>query len=240
MSAAKRTARDERRRLLGQNFLRPDLADALVARADFDAEDLVVELGAGRGACTFALARHCAHVIAVEKDPRWAEHLRREASRLGAGNVTVVCRDILSFRLPRRPFRAMGSIPFGATTAILRHLLDDPAHGLQRADLIVQREVARKRAALPPTTILSTAWAPWWTFELGRRVPAEAFRPVPAVDAAVLRAIRRVPPLLPERMAAAYAAFVRSQWHQPHPASAAARGGEQGEASRDGRRRRAD
>lgn len=212
MSAARRTARDERRRRLGQNFLRPDLADALVAQAEFDAGDLVVDIGAGRGACTFALARRCGHVIAVEQDPRWADHLRREASRLGADNVTVVCRDFRAFRLPRQPFRALGSIPFGATTAILRHLFDDPSSGLQRADLIVQWEVARKRVALPPTTVLSTAWAPWWSFELGRRLPADAFRPVPAVDAAVLRSVRRFPPLLPEHLAGAYSAFVRDQW----------------------------
>jgi 23S rRNA (adenine-N6)-dimethyltransferase len=212
VSAAKRTPRDERRRRLGQNFLRPDLADALVAEAGFGSDDLVVDIGAGRGACTFALARHCGLVVAVEKDPRWAAHLRREAARLGAHNVTVVCRDVLAYRLPRRPFRVLGSIPFGATTAILRHLLDDPAGALVRADLIVQREVARKRVTLPPTTMLSTAWAPWWSFELGRRIPADAFRPVPSVDAAVLRVSRRAPALLPERMAPSYAAFVRSQW----------------------------
>ena len=48
------------------------------------------------------------------------------------------------------PFRVMGSLPFGATTALLRHLFDEPDGGLRRADLIVQWEVARKRAATPP------------------------------------------------------------------------------------------
>ena len=212
MSAAKRTPRDERRRRLGQNFLRPDLGEALVAEAAFDAGDLVVDIGAGRGALTFALARHGIDVVALERDPHWADHLRREARRRGAGHVTVVCCDALRFRMPRRPFRAMGSLPFGATTALLHHLLDDRRSGLRRADLVVQWEVARKRAAAPPTTLLSTTWAPWWSFALGRRLPADAFRPVPSVDAAVLRITRRQPPLLPDAIADAYAAFVRSQW----------------------------
>ncbi len=212
MSADKRTRRDGERRRLGQNFLRPDLADALVAEAAFAVGELVVEIGAGRGACTFALARRGVRVIALEKDPHWAEQLRREVSRRRAHNVSVVCRDVLGYRMPRRPFRALGSLPFGATTAILRHLLDDPGSGLRRADLVVQWEVARKRAAMPPTTMLSTAWVPWWSFAVGRRIPAGAFRPVPSVDAAVLRVTRRVPPLLPHRMADAYADFVRSQW----------------------------
>ena len=212
MSAAKRTPRDERRRRLGQNFLRPELASALVAEAAFAASDLVVEIGAGRGAYTFALAQLGVQVIALERDPHWAGALLREARRRGATNVTVVCCDARRYRMPRQAFRAVGSLPFGATTDLLHHLLDDHASGLRRADLVMQWEVARKRAAVPPTTLLSTAWAPWWSFALGRRLPAGSFRPVPSVDAGVLCISRRDPPLLPEHMAEAYATFVRSQW----------------------------
>jgi 23S rRNA (adenine-N6)-dimethyltransferase len=212
VSAGKRTPRDERRRRLGQNFLRPDLAETLVAQAAFDAGDLAVEIGAGRGACTFALARRGVHVIALERDPHWAEQLRRETARRRVANVSVLCCDALAYRMPRRPFRAIGSLPFGATTALLRHLLEDPGSGLRRADLVVQWEVARKRAAQPPTTMLSTSWAPWWSFDVYERLPAASFRPVPSVDAGVLRVTRREPPLLPDHMAAAYAAFVRRQW----------------------------
>ncbi len=212
MSAGKRTARDGRRRRLGQNFLQADVAGALVAEAAFSERDLVVEIGAGRGALTFVLAERGVRVIALERDPDWAARLRREVGRHASWNVSVVCCDALRYDLPRRPFRAFGSLPFGATTALLRHLLDDPGSGLQCADLVVQREVARKRAATPPTTMLSTSWAPWWTFETGRRIPADAFRPVPPVEAAVLRVRRRTPSLLPDRMAPAYAAFVRSHW----------------------------
>jgi 23S rRNA (adenine-N6)-dimethyltransferase len=212
VSAGRRTPRDERRRRLGQNFLRPELADTLVADAAFLAGDLVVEIGAGRGACTFALARRGVQVIALERDPHWAELLRRAVRRQHLDGVRVVCCDALRYRMPRRPFRVMGSLPFGATTALLRHLLDDAGSGLRRADLILQWEVARKRAATPPTTLLSTSWAPWWSFDLGRRVAAASFRPVPSVDAGVLRIVRRDPPLLPDHMAAAYASFVRRQW----------------------------
>lgn len=212
MSAAKRTPRDERRRRLGQNFLQPDFADSLVAEAGITPGELVVEIGAGRGACTLALARRGARVVALEKDPQWADRLRHELHRQGAPHVSVLCRDALEFRLPNEPFRVFGSLPFGLTTALLRHLLDDPDTGLQRADVVVQWEVARKRATVPPTTAQSTAWTPWWVFNVGRRIPARAFRPVPRVDAAVLQVRRRTPPLLPERMAVAYGAFVRRRW----------------------------
>ncbi len=213
MSAEKRTQRDARRRSLGQNFLRPEQADQLVDAAAFAAGDLVVEIGAGRGALTYALARRGVDVVALEKDPHWADSLRRDVERRGIDrSVKVVRCDALDFRLPQRPHRVISSLPFGATTAILRHLLDDPGSCLVRADLIVQWEVARKRAVVPPSTLLSTTWAPWWSFEIVRRVPASAFRPVPSVDAAVLCVTRRDPPLLPLRMAGPYASFVRSQW----------------------------
>jgi 23S rRNA (adenine-N6)-dimethyltransferase len=213
VSAAKRTPRDERRRSLGQNFLRPELADQLVACAAFAPGDLVVEIGAGRGAFTLSLARRDVHVVALEKDPRWADALRREVARSGLNDrVQVVCCDARRYRMPRRPFRAFGSLPFGATTSILRHLLDDPSSALMQADFVVQLAVARKRSATPPTTLLSTTWAPWWSFEMGRRIPAGAFRPVPSVDAALLRVSRRVPPLLPAHMATAYASFVQREW----------------------------
>jgi 23S rRNA (adenine-N6)-dimethyltransferase len=138
--------------------------------------------------------------------------LRRDLARSGRHDVRVLCCDALDFRVPRRPFRVIGSLPFGTTTSILRHLLDDPGSSLVRADLIVQWEVARKRAAMPPSTLLSAGWAPWWCFDVARRIPASAFRPVPSVDAAVLRVTRRAPPILPPRMARPYASFVRRQW----------------------------
>jgi 23S rRNA (adenine-N6)-dimethyltransferase len=213
VSADKRTQRDERRRSLGQNFLRPERADQLVDAATFAAGDLVVEIGAGRGALTYALARRGVQVVALEKDPHWAASLRREVVRRGLDDrVRVVRCDATDYRMPRRPCRVIGSLPFGATTAILRHLLDEPDSCLIRADVIVQWEVARKRAVMPPSTLLSTTWAPWWSFEVVRRIPAAAFRPVPSVDAAVLCVTRREPPLLPPRMAGPYASFVRRQW----------------------------
>jgi 23S rRNA (adenine-N6)-dimethyltransferase len=212
VSAHRRTHRDERRRRLGQNFLRPELAQEIVAECDVAAGELVVEVGAGTGAFTLALARRGVEVIAIERDPDWAARLRARVSGVASHRVRVVEDDFLRVSLPGRPFRVLGSLPFGVTTEILRRLFDDPRTPLQRADLIVQWEVARKRAESPPSTLLSTAWAPWWEFHLGARIPARAFRPVPRVDAAVLRVTRRRPALLPAALAQPYASFVRARW----------------------------
>jgi 23S rRNA (adenine-N6)-dimethyltransferase len=212
VSAHARTARDERRRRLGQNFLRPEVGRQLVESAGFRAGQLVVEIGAGRGALTFALAREPIDVVAVELDPVWAERLRHELRRAGHPRVRVVHADFLSFALPARPFRVIGSLPFGRTTEICRRLFDDPAVPLERADLVVQWEVACKRASQPPTSLLGAAWAPWWEFELVRRIPAREFRPVPRADAGVLVVRRRAPALLPPSVAPAWARCVRAHW----------------------------
>lgn len=205
MSARRRTDRDWRRRQLGQNFLDPATADQIVDQAAFAPGELVVEIGAGSGAITRALARRPLRLITVEPDPVWARRLRESG-------VRVIERDFLAVTLPREPFRIFGSLPFARTTEILHRLLDDPAIPLRRADVIVQWEVAVKRAATPPVTLVSTAWAPWWEVRLARRIPAAMFRPVPRVDAGLLTITRRDPPLLPVAMARPFADFVQREW----------------------------
>ena len=186
MTAVRRSGRDERRRGLGQNFLQTGWADRFLGTADLHQGQLVVEVGAGTGSLTLALADLGVRVIAVEADPVWAERLGRLVRETKRKSVEVVCGDFMSFRLPEQPFRVMASPPFGITTALLHLLLDDPSSALVRADLIVQWEVALKRSTSPPTNLLSTSWAPWWTFQTGQRLPAAAFRPVPRVDGGVL------------------------------------------------------
>lgn len=212
MPAKPRTARDARRRSLGQNFLQPELGRELVASAGFRPGQLVIEIGAGRGALTHALALLPIDVVAVELDPFWAEQLREELRVAGRGRVRVVCADFFAIALPVRPFRVVGSLPFGRTMQLCRRLFDDPSLPIERADLVVQWEVARKRACAPPATLQGTVWAPWWEFQLGRRVPATAFRPMPRTDAGVLVATRRRPALLPPAMAGAFAGFVHARW----------------------------
>lgn len=174
--------------------------------------DLVLDIGAGAGVLSLALASRGAEVLAIESDPHWAAHLRREARREFAGKIRVVEGEFAQVELPSRPFRVLASLPFNATTDILTRLLRDPEVPLQRADLIVQWEVARKRSATPPTTLVSAQWAPWWDFALGPKVPREQFRPVPNVDGGVLTILRRTPPILSVCAAPAFARFVRSEW----------------------------
>src|SRR5215468_5661356 len=174
-----------RRRVLSQNFLVDRRAiEGLVDGSGVGEGDLVLDIGAGNGLISGALAQRGARVLAVERDHGLAERLRAKFATWPS--VTVVEADVLTAPLPSEPYRVAANIPFGITTKILRRLLDDDEE-LTRADVIVQAEVARKRGTRSRGTLLNACWEPWFEFATGARVPAAAFRPKPRVDAASRR-----------------------------------------------------
>jgi 23S rRNA (adenine-N6)-dimethyltransferase len=187
----------------GQHFLRSSkLAAELVRAAGIQRGDLVLDLGAGRGILTAALASACDRVVAVEIDPALGEALRR---RLPAVDVRIA--DAAHVPLPREPFKVVANLPFGGATAILRRLLD-PRVRLQTADVIVEWGMAAKRASVWPTTQLGAYWGAWFELSVARRLPRCVFAPPPSVDAAVLRVARRDEPLVPVANRRAYERFL--------------------------------
>jgi 23S rRNA (adenine-N6)-dimethyltransferase len=189
-----------------QHFLRSQaLAAEVVRDAGVTASDLVLDLGAGSGRLSAELARVAGRVVAVELDPHWAARLRGRWE-----NVEVVCGDAAGVALPREPFRVVANLPFDRTTAILRHLLDDPRVPLLRADMIVEWGVAMKRALPWPSTFHDVVWGAWYSAAVTRRLERGAFEPVPSVDAGVLVFLRRACPLVPVELAEQYRRFVAS------------------------------
>ena len=212
-----------RRRVLSQNFLVDRRAiESLVDGSGVGEGDLVLDIGAGNGLISGALARRGARVLAVERDPGLAERLRAKFATWPS--VTVVEADVLTTPLPSEPYRVVANIPFGITTKILRRLLDDDG-GLTRADVIVQAEVARKRGTGGRGTLLNACWEPWFEFGTGARIPAIAFRPKPRVDAAILIIVRRDPPLLAPALRRDYTQFVTAAFEGARPTVASALAG---------------
>ena len=166
-------------------------------------DDLVLDIGAGDGRLTSALAKSARHVVAIELDPHLAACLRERWA-----NVEVIEGDAVSTALPAVPFRVVSNLPFESTTAILRHLLDDPFVPLVRADVVVEWGVALKRSLPWPSSVNDVLWGAWYTARLARRLPRDTFRPPPAVDAGVLVFERRPRPLVPTRCWHEYRAFV--------------------------------
>lgn len=189
----------------------------MVERLDIEHDELVIDIGAGTGALTFPCADAGARVIAIEHDPIWARQLRHGVAARHLGDrVTVVDTDIRVWPLPSDRFRVVANPPFALSTELLRRLLDDPVAGPDRCDVVLQVDVVRKRATSPPDDLRTAAWSPWWSFEIGPLLHRSAFRPVPAVDAAVLTVRRRVPAVLPARMAPGFLEVLRPAWDRHH------------------------
>ena len=219
----------------GQHFLRSKrLAAALVAEAAIGPGDLVVDIGAGTGVLTRALARAGADVVAIERDPALAALLRT-----GLARVQLVECDAAGYEWPERPFAVVANLPFARSGAILAHLLRYPRTPLRRAVLIVQWELAAKHAAVWPSTLRSTYWRAWYDLTIARRLARTAFAPPPGVDAAVLRLERRTRPRLPPESHEAYRHFLAAAFAAREPIRRALRPSLsplQGEAARAGAR----
>jgi 23S rRNA (adenine-N6)-dimethyltransferase len=169
----------------GAHFLRDRALIAQLVRG-CGARDgrLILDLGAGGGAITTALAATGARVIAVEHDPRLAARLRR---RFDADpRIRVVQADLRTVPLPRREFLVVASPPFSLTTALCRRLLGDPAVPLAGAELILQRGAARWLASPRPRDAETAWWAARYELRLARTVSPASFVPPPRVDAARL------------------------------------------------------
>jgi 23S rRNA (adenine-N6)-dimethyltransferase len=196
--------RPPRSRPRGQHALRSrPLAEQLVADARVRPGELVLDLGAGRGALTAPLVDAGARVVAVELDPRCVEELRRRFER----SIRIVAGDATRVALPREPFRVVANLPFAHTSAILRRLLDDPRVPLTQVDAIVEWGFAERKCAVWPSTLTSVIWSAFYELALVRRLPRTCFAPPPAVDAALVRATRREQPLVED--AETYRAFLR-------------------------------
>ncbi|MCK1796676.1 23S ribosomal RNA methyltransferase Erm [Streptomyces sp. XM4193] len=188
---------------LGQNFLVDpavigDLLDAVAATSG-----PLVEIGAGDGALTLPLERLGRPLTAVEIDDRRSARLRRRTT----ASTAVVTADFLEWPMPRTPHVLVGNLPFHRTTAMLRRVLHAPRW--TDAVLLLQWEVARRRAGVGGATMMTAQWWPWYEFRLLRRVPAAAFRPRPGVDGGLLTVTRRTVPLVPDAERERYQEFVR-------------------------------
>ena len=187
----------------GRHFLRSSkLAAELVRAARIERDDLVLDVGAGTGVLSGALRDAGARVIAVEIDPELADALGRRFP-----DLEIWAGDARRLPLPREPFKVVANLPFDGATTIARRLLD-PIGPLQTADLILEWRFVAKRAAVWPSTQLSTYWGAWFELSVERRLPRCVFAPPPSVDAGVLRVVRRAEPLVRPADARSYGAFL--------------------------------
>lgn len=200
---------------LGQHFLRDrGVLERIVDAAQLAGGDRVLEIGAGDGALTEALAASGAQVIAVETDRRRVPLLRERFPPQGP--VEIVEADILRFDLdalgPLAPLVCVSNLPYNIATAVLGRLLE--RHGMfTRLVLMFQKEVARRLVAGPGDAAygsLSLATQYRAEADLLFTVPRRAFSPPPAVESGVVRLVPRPEPLLPPEQERTFELLLRA------------------------------
>lgn len=173
---------------LGQNFLiDQQLRDAIAAAAGTSTDDEVLEVGAGVGTLTVALAPRCKRVVAVEFDRRFIKPLRDVIE--GHLNVEIIQSDILRFDLaaafPNGGEVVAGNIPYNVTGALLRKLLDHEPRP-KRLSLVVQKEVAERWTSSTAASLSTVAVQVYARAEMVFAIPAGSFTPMPRVDSALV------------------------------------------------------
>lgn len=166
---------------LGQNFLvDPSIRDAIADAAGATRDDEVLEVGAGVGTLTIALASRANRVMAVEIDRSLLAPLRDVVG--DTPNIEVVEGDIL--RLDITAEIVAGNIPYNLTGALVRKLLDRSPRP-RRVSLVVQKEVAERWTAPTSASLATIAVRVFTEPRLVLTIPAEKFTPIPRVDSAL-------------------------------------------------------
>ena len=199
------------RKSLGQHFLVDEaVLNDIVAAAELETSDVVLEIGPGLGVLTRELAARAGWVVAVELDRGLASVLRQELASFN--NVVVVNEDILktaplslldrqNLNLPgpadsRQNYKVVANLPYYITAAVLRHLLGASLKPKLMV-IMVQKEVAEAIVARAGNmSLLSVSVHFYGEPTIVSYVPASSFYPPPEVDSAILKIMLHPQPVV--------------------------------------------
>lgn len=188
------------KKAFSQNFLvDPNTVERIVNFAEVQQGDVVLEIGPGPGALTYALLEKGASVYAVEFDPAFCKALKS----LNWNGLTLIEGDILKQDLtqilPKNvPFKVVSNLPYQITSPVMEYLSKNQTH-LTSATLMIQKEVAERFAASPGESDYShlTLFLNFY-FEIkyGFVVPKKCFYPAPKIDSAIVKCKPVSPPAI--------------------------------------------
>jgi 16S rRNA (adenine1518-N6/adenine1519-N6)-dimethyltransferase len=186
---------------LGQHFLiEPALAERIAALAGVGRDTRVLEIGAGLGSLTQALARTGAEVVAVEFDRRLIPAL--EESIRSFPNVRVQVEDAVradwsSVLHGPEPWIVVANLPYNVAVPVVMRLLEEEPR-IRRFLVMVQREVGERLVAGPGDEeygAVSVRVAYRAEGRIVRRVSRSVFWPQPNVESVLVMLTRRPPPV---------------------------------------------
>lgn len=185
-----------KRKIYSQNFLKDkSLIYDLVNDSGINKNDIVLEIGAGKGIITKFLLQFAKKVIAIEIDEELIPKLKEKFSE--AENFELIKQDINKFNLPDYKYKVFSNIPFNITSDILNKLLDYKK-GPEEAYLIVQMEAAKRFIGNPMIreTLVSLLNKPFFQIEIFHEFLPSDFDPAPNVKAVMIHIKKREKPLI--------------------------------------------
>jgi len=189
------------KRALGQNFVvDPNTVRKIARLANIEGHGHVVEIGAGLGCLTLALAETDAEVTAVEVDDALIPLLTENVGELS--NVRIVHADAMKIRWDDllsngENWALVANLPYNVATPLVADILDFVPR-VQRMLVMVQKEVGERFCASPSTEAygaLSVKVAFYATARIVGLVPASVFLPKPNVESALVEIVRHSSPL---------------------------------------------
>jgi 16S rRNA (adenine1518-N6/adenine1519-N6)-dimethyltransferase len=186
-------------RALGQNFVvDPNTVRRIARLAAVGKGDRVVEIGAGLGSLTLALAETGASVTAVEMDRYLLPVLREVVEPVGVqvveGDATTL--DWSEVLAAADRWVLVANLPYNVATPLVLDLLDD-VPVIERMLVMVQREAGERLAADvgdPAYGIPSVKVAYWATARVVGKVGPDVFLPRPRVESVLVELVRRPAP----------------------------------------------
>lgn len=181
---------------ISQNFLTSSRTiQRLLNLMDLSREDLVLEIGAGKGHITRALAGRCKTVVSYEIDRELYLRLTPQLPK----NVRLYGEDFLRCRLPSTPYKVFANIPFSRTTQILRKLTQS-SRPPDAAWLVMEAGAAKRFCGSPRESLGSLLLKPFYNASIVYHFRREDFHPVPHTDAVLLELVHKaVPDIAPSQ-----------------------------------------
>ncbi|HWI54254.1 MAG TPA: 16S rRNA (adenine(1518)-N(6)/adenine(1519)-N(6))-dimethyltransferase RsmA [Desulfobacteria bacterium] len=187
---------------LGQNFLIDgNIINKIIDGAGISSQDTVLEIGAGIGTLTRALAEKAGKVIVIELDRKLEPVL--EETLAGLNNIDIYWGNALKvnwdelvrektggeYGLGGKPYKIAANLPYYITTPLMMHALESH-YNVSRMVIMIQKEVAERLTAVPGTKdygALTVAVNFYSRPGLVTYVPKTVFIPQPEVESAVIK-----------------------------------------------------
>ncbi len=173
----------------GQNFLiDQNIKNKIIGSIQLKREDVVLEIGPGLGALTEDLCRKVKKVIAIEKDNRLYDFIKKNIS---LDNLEIINNDFLEYKFKNisSKLTIVGNLPYSISSPILNHVIDNKNY-INSIYITVQMEFGERLVALPGTKDYGSLSC-YAQFYGGPRIlfkiPRGTFFPVPEVDSCFLK-----------------------------------------------------